>query len=168
MKEIRFKITGLPAQSSPALTADGTPVRLKRKGYGLYEGCFLTEKETAEIALSARPELSGRFWWLTALVTFLLSVFGLFEPPYGKKCFAADLGMLLPLKENNEIEIAFRTPSENEKAADVFAPNGYTETENICFTDKKTKRRRRIVFAVKALFWLGIVIAAIYLIVKGV
>lgn len=168
MKEIRFKITGLPAQSSPALTADGTPVRLKRKGYGLYEGCFLTEKETAEIALSARPELSGRFWWLTALITFLLSVFGLFEPPYGKKCFAADLGMLLPLKENNEIEIALRTPSENEKAADVFAPNGYTETENICFTDKKTKRRRRIVFAVKALFWLGIVIAAIYLIVKGV
>lgn len=168
MKEIRFKITGLPAQSSPALTADGTPVRLKRKGYGLYEGCFLTEKETAEIALSARPELSGRLWWLTALTTFLLSVFGLFEPPYGKKCFAADLGMLLPLKENNEIEIAFRTPSENEKAADVFAPNGYTETENICFTDKKTKRRRRIVFAVKALFWLGIVIAAIYLIVKGV
>ena len=99
MKEIRLKITGIPAASRPVLTIDGTPVRLKRKGYGFYDGCFRTEKEVAEIALSARPELSGRLWWLTALITFLLSVFGIFEPPYGKKCFAADLGMLLPLKD---------------------------------------------------------------------
>lgn len=168
MKEIRFKITGIPAASRPVLTIDGTPVRLKKKGYGFYDGCFRTEKEVAEIALSARPELSGRLWWLTALITFLLSVFGIFEPPYGKKCFAADLGMLLPLKEDNEIELAFRAPSENGRAADVFAPNVYTETENICFTDKKAKRRRRIVFAVKALSWLCIAFAAVYLTAKGI
>lgn len=76
--------------------------------------------------------------------------------------------MLLPLKEDNEIELAFRAPSENGRAADVFAPNGYTETENICFTDKKAKRRRRIVFAVKVLSWLCIAFAAVCLTAKGV
>ena len=59
MKEIRFKITGIPAASRPVLTIDGTPVRLKRKGYGFYDGCFRTEKEVAELRRRFRQDRSG-------------------------------------------------------------------------------------------------------------
>ncbi len=168
MKELRLKLTGLNFVSNPIVRIDGESVRYKRNAFGSYEIVHRCESDLAEILIFSRPELSSRFWWLYALISYLFSFFGIFEPPYGRKQYGMILKTNVRLTGSDEFKIAFHPPADGKQAAIVNGEAEHDDAENRYFIDNSAKRRKSIVLILKIVSWIALIIAAIYFIKQGV
>ena len=102
MNTVNLRISGLQNASNVEVFVDGQAVTGKKNQFGSYEVRYQTEKQNVEIALRNNSELDGRFWWFFALISFLVSVFGIFNPRYAKAQFL-DCRFDVDLKENSDI-----------------------------------------------------------------
>ena len=86
MKSIYLKLVGINSKIIPNIIVDNQNIKCKKIKFDSYEAIIQTEKEEIELTLSNQLELKGKFWWLFALISFVISIFGIFEPPYDRKC----------------------------------------------------------------------------------
>ena len=156
MKTLNLKLTGLSAKARPIIKVDGEILQAKKNDFGSFEASLQTEKTAVEIEIARENELLAKFWWLYALISFLVSIFGIFEPPYDRKCIVIDYKTVVQLGEgNSELTIKFNNLSSSGRACEIETSCQIEEVANEYRVDKKAKTRWRIILAVKILFWIA-------------
>ena len=168
MKKLSVKITGVPKKVHLYTLVDGQMIKLKKNQFGAYEGEFETEKENVAVEVFRSLELLGKLWWLYSLITFIVSVLGVFEPWYDRKCIALECKYVVSLKETSEIKINLKPLSKSGKAVDVESDSEVMEVNNAFYIDKKAKLRWRLLLAFKIVVWVVAIIIAIYFIANNI
>lgn len=164
MNNLNVKIVG--NGMNPLCAIDGNQIVLKKDKYGVNEGTFQTDKEEVQITIYRYLELSGRFWWLMYIIFFLISIFGICNPPYDRKCIQIEYVANIRLKENTEYKFVLSGWQMSDKAITSEGNGEIEEIENKLVIDKKIKRRLTIIRLFKIIAWIGLIILAVFLIVE--
>ena len=169
MKSVNFRLIGLDSKIVPNVFVDGEIVACKKNEFGSYEAAIQTEKDEIEIAISRELELKSKLWWLYALVSFIVSVFGIFNPSYDRKCVSIDCLFKLKIsEEKNIIKIKFNNSSSSKKAVTIESECGHEEIKNEYIIDKVAKRRWTALLIIKILVWIGLAILIGWIIAKQI
>lgn len=167
MRTVNLKLVGVNSKVNPKILVDGQYVKYKKNEFGSCEATVQTEKDEIEIAFSRDLELRGKLWWLYALISFLVSVFGIFEPPYDRKCISMECLYKIKLNDTNEIKIMFNSLTSSGRAVEIETQNEFEEIKNEYLVDKTAKRRRKVLLFIKIFVWIGTAILLGYFLSKG-
>lgn len=163
MKNVKVKLSGLSSKVVPNIYVDGKRVQAKKNEFGSYELDLQTEQSTMELAFSRELELKSKLWWLYSLISFIISIFGIFEPLYDRKCITIDCVFKFNLEDTNDIKIKFNTLQKSGRAVEIETTLKYDEIKNEYEVDKIAKRRWIIMLVFKLIVWVAIAIVAGYL-----
>ena len=143
MKTVNLRFIGINSKVIPNIYVDGQVIKCKKNDFGSYEAALQTEKDEIQISFSRELELKGRLWWLYALISFIVSVFGIFEPPYDRKCMHEFVLSGEKQKEQgaNTLAIAKRLMDSNFHPPTVYFPLIVHEAIMIEPTESETKAR---------------------------
>lgn len=158
MNSVKLKLVGINSKLIPNIFIDDQYVKCKKNEFGSYETDFQTEKDEIKIAFSRELELKSKLWWLYAILSFIVSVFGIFNPPYDRKCISMDCSFIVKLKDVNNINIKFNSLSSSGRAVEVETETSFEEIKNEYTVDKIAKRRWIILLIARILAWIGIAI----------
>ncbi len=172
MNKLNIKLIGVNSKGLPDVFADGLSVKCSKNNFGSLDAEVQTEKNEVEIEIIKEPELKGKFWWLYAIISFVLSIFGIFEPPYDKKCIALNCKFRIKLcntglKNINAVKLKFNTNSSQGRAAEIETENEFEEITNQYSVDQTVKKRRKIVILGRIIAWICIIFITVYFIVKS-
>ena len=168
MNSVKLKLVGINSKLIPNIYVDGKYIKCKKNEFGSYETDFQTEKDEIKIAFSRELELKSKLWWLYAILSFIVSVFGIFNPPYDRKCISMDCSFIVKLKDVNNINIKFNSLSSSGRAVEVETETSFEEIKNEYTVDKIAKRRWIILFIARILAWIGIAILLGWLIANQI
>lgn len=168
MNSVKLKLVGINSKLIPNIFIDDQYVKCKKNEFGSYETDFQTEKDEIKIAFSRELELKSKLWWLYAILSFIVSVFGIFNPPYDRKCISMDCSFIVKLKDVNNINIKFNSLSSSGRAVEVETETSFEEIKNEYTVDKIAKRRWIILLIVRILAWIGIAILLGWLIANQI
>lgn len=148
----------------PVVFIDNSIVETRRNNRDINIS-YQTDKSEIEVSICRYLELSNKLWWLFALFFFVISIFGIFNPHYDKKCIQIDYKFKVKLKENSEIRIDVQ--KIGTKAIAIESNCEYEISSNFLSVDKRAKKRLRTIKFLEVLAWIGIVIVGIFLIVNN-
>lgn len=168
MNSVKLKLIGINSKLIPNIFIDDQYVKCKKNEFGSYETDFQTEKDEIKIAFSRELELKSKLWWLYAILSFIVSVFGIFNPPYDRKCISMDCSFIVKLKDVNNINIKFNSLSSSGRAVEVETETSFEEIKNEYTVDKIAKRRWIILLIARILAWIGIAILLGWLIANQI
>ena len=168
MNSVKLKLVGINPKLIPNIFIDDQYVKCKKNEFGSYETDLQTEKDEIKIAFSRELELKSKLWWLYAILSFLVSVFGIFNPPYDRKCISMDCSFIVKLKDVNNINIKFNSLSSSGRAVEVETETSFEEIKNEYTVDKIAKRRWIILLIARILAWIGIAILLGWLIANQI
>ena len=168
MNSVKLKLVGINSKLIPNIFIDDQYVKCKKNEFGSYETDFQTEKDEIKIAFSRELELKSKLWWLYAILSFIVSVFGIFNPPYDRKCISMDCSFIVKLKDVNNINIKFNSLSSSGRAVEVETETSFEEIKNEYAVDKIAKRRWIILLIARILAWIGIAILLGWLIANQI
>ena len=168
MNSVKLKLVGINSKLIPNIFIDDQYVKCKKNEFGSYETDFQTEKDEIKIAFSRELELKSKLWWLYAILSFIVSVFGSFNPPYDRKCISMDCSFIVKLKDVNNINIKFNSLSSSGRAVEVETETSFEEIKNEYTVDKIAKRRWIILLIARILAWIGIAILLGWLIANQI
>ncbi len=166
MRTLKLKLTAVNSKVIPNIAVDGKFVKCKKNQYGSYDATIETEKDEIELSFTRDLELKAKLWWLYAIISFIVSIFGIFEPFYDKKCVSMNCVFKIKLNDINEVTAKFNTLSSSGKAVELETPNQFEEVKNVYEVDKTAKKRWIILLVIKIVVWIGIGILAGYFISK--
>ncbi|MCI5797379.1 MAG: hypothetical protein MR024_01980 [Firmicutes bacterium] len=168
MNSVKLKLVGVNSKLVPNIIVDDQYVQCKKNEFGSYEANIETEKDEIKIAFTRELELKSKLWWLYAIISFIVSVFGIFNPPYDRKCISMNCIFNIKLKDINEIKIKFNSLSSTGKAVELETENTFEEIKNEFYIDKIVKKRWIILLIVRILAWIGLAILLGWLIAKKI
>lgn len=168
MNSVKLKLVGINPKLIPNIFIDDQYVKCKKNEFGSYETDLQTEKDEIKIAFSRELELKSKLWWLYAILSFIVSVFGIFNPPYDRKCISMDCSFIVKLKDVNNINIKFNSLSSSGRAVEVETETSFEEIKNEYTVDKIAKRRWIILLIARILAWIGIAILLGWLIANQI
>ena len=168
MNSVKLKLVGINSKLIPNIFIDDKYIKCKKNEFGSYETDFQTEKDEIKIAFSRELELKSKLWWLYAILSFIVSVFGIFNPPYDRKCISMDCSFIVKLKDVNNINIKFNSLSSSGRAVEVETETSFEEIKNEYTVDKIAKRRWIILLIARILAWIGIAILLGWLIANQI
>lgn len=168
MNSVKLKLVGINSKLIPNIFIDDQYVKCKKNEFGSYETDFQTEKDEIKITFSRELELKSKLWWLYAILSFIVSVFGIFNPPYDRKCISMDCSFIVKLKDVNNINIKFNSLSSSGRAVEVETETSFEEIKNEYTVDKIAKRRWIILLIVRILAWIAIAILLGWLIANQI
>ncbi len=166
MRTVNLKIQGGNSSIASSVFIDNKKVKFKKNQYAAYDAIYSTEKDEIEISISKHLELASRLWWLYALLSYLVSIFGIFNPPYSKESSMINCKLKVKLTDNNNILLKVNNSINNPKAVEVVTNNEFTEIHNQIYVDKKIKTRRTIIKLFTILSWIAMVIIVINILAK--
>lgn len=165
MNNVNLKVTG-GIGLNPTVIIDNNPVKLKKNKYGSLDGNYQTENSEVELKVCRYLELSGKLWLLMSMVFFIISIFGIFNPPYDRKCIQIDYLCKIKLKETNDIKIKINTQNAGDKAIEVESDCEIEEITNAFQIDKVAKKRLVIVRIIEVALWVALIGVIIFLLAK--
>lgn len=168
MNSVKLKLVGINSKLIPNIFIDDQYVKCKKNEFGSYETDLQTEKDEIKIDFSRELELKSKLWWLYAILSFIVSVFGIFNPPYDRKCISMDCSFIVKLKDVNNINIKFNSLSSSGRAVEVETETSFEEIKNEYTVDKIAKRRWIILLIARILAWIGIAILLGWLIANHI
>lgn len=164
MKTVNFKVVGINSKMIPNFKIDNEIIKFNKNEFDSYETTYETDKEEIELTVSRNLELASKFWWLYAFISFIVSVFGIFEPPYDKRNIVIDCKFKIKLNEFNEIKLTFNSLATNGKAVEINTLSEYSEIKNEFYVDKKLKIRWILLLVSKILIWIALIIVIVFLV----
>ena len=164
MKKLNVKLAGTSKKFQPYVVVEGQMIKLKKNEFGTFEGAFETEKDAVTVEVFRNLELLGKLWWLYSLISFIVSVLGIFEPWYDRKCIALECKCVVTLSEVSEMKINFNPLAKSGKAVVVETNSDVIEIKNAYYVDKKAKLRWRLLLAFKIVVWVVAIILVVYFI----
>ena len=166
MKDVKIKLVGLNKKTRPQVSIDGNILQFKKNEFDSYECQFQTDNNEIELVVTRELELKYKFWWLFAVISFIVSIFGIFEPFYDRKSIAIDARFKVKLDSQNSIILKFNPLSTQGKAVTLEGANEPGEIENRFYIDKIAKKRWILLLILKILVWIGLGCLIAFLIAK--
>lgn len=164
MKSVNLKLLGLNASVTPIVKINGEDTPLTKNQFGGYEVNYQTEDEEIEVEISRRFELKAKLWWLFMIISYIVSILGIFEPIYDKKSIDIIGKYKFKLNENNEIKFRFNPLAKQGKAIELESQCELLELENRYQVDKKVKTRKTVYLIIKILVWIAVAVLVGYFI----
>lgn len=164
MKSVNIKLLGLNASVTPVVKINGEDTPLTKNQFGGYEVNYQTEDEEIEVEISRRFELKAKLWWLFMIISYIVSILGIFEPIYDKKSIDIIGKYRFKLNENNEIKFRFNPLAKQGKAIELESQCELLELENRYQVDKKVKTRKTVYLIIKILVWIAVAVLVGYFI----
>ena len=164
MKSVNIKLLGLNASVTPVVKINGEDTPLIKNQFGGYEVNYQTEDEEIEVEISRRFELKAKLWWLFMIISYIVSILGIFEPIYDKKSIDIIGKYKFKLNENNEIKFRFNPLAKQGKAIELESQCKLLELENRYQVDKKVKTRKTVYLIIKILVWIAVAVLVGYFI----
>ena len=164
MKSVNIKLLGLNASVTPVVKINGEDTPLTKNQFGGYEVNYQTEDEEIEVEISRRFELKAKLWWLFMIISYIVSILGIFEPIYDKKSIDIIGKYKFKLNENNEIKFRFNPLAKQGKAIELESQCELLELENRYQVDKKVKTRKTVYLIIKILVWIAVAVLVGYFI----
>ena len=164
MKTVNFKVVGINSKMIPNFKIDNEIIKFKKNEFDSYETTYQTDKDEIELTVSRNLELASKFWWLYAFISFIVSIFGIFEPPYDKRNIVIDCKFNIKLNDYNDIKITFNSLSTSGKAVEINTLSEYSEIKNEFYVDKKLKIRWILLLVSKILIWIALIIVIVFLV----
>ncbi len=165
MRSVNLNVVA-PTGIDPVLAIDGQIVKTKKNKYGNSQYNFDTEKDEIEVSVFRYLELGGKLWWLMAILFFVISIFGILNPSYEKKCVQIDYRVKLKLKDNNDITIKLNASGNDGKAGRIETVCEYEEIANNFDIDKVAQKRRKIIKIGEVLAWIALIVIIVAIICK--
>lgn len=165
MKNLNIKILGLTEKNQPAFYINGKEMTPKNNQFGSFQIDYETNDEEITLEIYKELEINGRFWLITALFFFIISLLGILSPRYDKACLYINCKYQIKLGENNEVKITFVNQKDNNHV-EIEANCSCDELECEYYQDKKAKKRLRILAFIKPLIWILTIILIIYFIIN--
>lgn len=155
MNNISLKPTNIPYRVIPIIQIDDKHISPKKNEFGNLICTHSTNAEEVTVTISTFLELSGKLWWLYALITFIVSIFGFFSPPYDKKCITVEGQFKIKLNSSDtKIDIIFNQFKDQSPAYSINSNTEFIETTNKYIIDKKAKKSQKILLVTKILSWV--------------
>ena len=161
MNNINIKIAGANDKIRPNVFIDGKEVKYTKNNYGDLELNYATEKDSIEISICKYLEISGKLWFLMSLFFFVISLFGIFDAQYDKKCIVIDCKYKIKLKEQTNIKFTLCNIENTGRAVVWEGDCECEQIKNEGYIDKKAKKRLKIMLAVKILMWIALIVGII-------
>ena len=162
MNEVNIKVTG-GIKLNPVIFVDGKQLKVKKNQFGSLQATYTTDKDSIDLQIFKYLELSGKFWFLFAILFFIISVLGILNPLYDQKCIVIDCHYVVKVKEKTDVNIIFKNMVDQGQAVEIKTENEVEEIKNIYYVDKKVKKRWIILIVTQVCVWVALIITAITL-----
>ena len=160
---IRIKMAFVP---NGKITIDGEKVVFKRDSYGNYTYTQMSDKNDCTIKIVNYLDINRKMWFLTNILCFLLSIFGLFDQRVSKNCVVRDCEFKVKLdKEITNIDINTYIGTNKSGYATINCDGEYETISNNIYVDEVAKKRLKtlkIAKIITALLIIGIIIGVLY------
>ena len=157
MRDLEIKLTSQYDMGEMLVKVDDKPVNLKRNKSGGLIGSCQTENHKVKIQVYRLLDVGGTLWFITQLLFFLVSIFGIFDARHKEKCVVMEYEADVELGENNSITLKLNQQKENEKAVTVETTLAVEELTNRYFVDTKAKKKLKWLKLSKLFLTLGII-----------
>ena len=140
------------------VTVNGQREKFASNGRGSYE-LTVSADEPVEIQIERRHELLSPAWLFWGLLFFIISCFGIFDVPYGKK---GAISFKVNVVPNGHCSVQFNPAAiKDGKAVNVVNDNCVVEELENSLGDAVVKKRRKILSVIKLLLWLALIAVVI-------
>ena len=164
MRELNIRISA-EKKIYPVLFIDKKRVKCTKSEKGEYFCSYKTENSMAKVEIIRPLEVNGRLWFLTQMLLFIVSIFGIFNARLDRKCINIAYEADVYLKEKLDMHLKLNPLTESGQAVVVTGDALYEERQNMYFVDQKAKKRKKILLLVKGLLWVAAVITGIVLLI---
>ena len=166
MNELNLKLAGCTYKQRPNIFIDGKEVKYNKDDFGNLVVNYKTEKDSVEVAICKYLEINSKLWFLMSIVFFFVSIFGIFDARYDKKCVVIDCKYNIKLKEKTDIKFTLCDVSKNDlnNQGRGVVWEGDCQCEqikNIGYTDQKARKRLKLMFWIKFLLWIALIVGVI-------
>lgn len=165
MKNLNLKVYGLTSLQNVNVQINGKTISCARNEFDAFETNFQTEDEVVEVRVVRNLELAGKFWWLFAFLTYVISFFGIFQAGYEKNCNVFDCVWQVHVQPYSAVTLRF-DPSAVGAAATVQANVEVTEISNVAAVDVKARRRRKWLIALRIVSFIAVIAVIAALLAK--
>ncbi|MBE6136891.1 MAG: hypothetical protein E7176_00650 [Erysipelotrichaceae bacterium] len=153
---------------NPVVIIDGKEIISKKNKYGNYETIIETDKEELDIEIFNIHELEGRFWFLWAILFFIISFFGILGCRYDKECKKIEFKGRIKLNQENNLKISFNVFKLGEKAISFEGDCDVEDNDSNCYyVDDVLKNRIKLYRIIKIFMWILLLVSIVLIITNG-
>lgn len=168
-RTLNLKLSGFGGVGQYSVTADGEQLKFKKNKFGNYECKRPVESDSVKIEVYKYSDTGGVWWFLTQILFFIISVFGIFDVHGKKKFICINFATTIDLStvpDGGEVNVTLRRnpPKDGTRAIEVESGAKATVSPNAYFVDAKAKRLNKILIVSKILTAVA-VIASVLLII---
>lgn len=161
MKTLRVKILG-GLSYTPVAIIDGQEKKLKYNKDGSREIIHQTESDKVVLQIENALELKSRFWWITQMFFFFISLFGVLNPRLSKTATKIEYKSTIELSaEDNLVELKISCDKKNDKCIYVNSDCGIQEEINNYSDDSEIRKRKKILLISKVVAWVILLLIVI-------
>lgn len=166
MKQLNIKIK-MAFVPNGKITVDDEVIKFKKDSYGNYTYMHMSDKNEAVIKILNYLDINRRMWFISNMLCFLISFFGLFDQRVSKNCVVRNCEFRVKLeKDITNIDINTYIGANKQGSATVVCDAPYAPVVNSIYVDEVAKRRYKILKITKILTTIAIVavlLAMLYL-----
>lgn len=165
MKELKIKLTAVE-KIIPTVEVNGKIVDLKKNKHGNYDGIAFVDNDTANVKVYRHLELNSKLWWLKSIFYFIISIFGIFDSMKEKSCIVIDCNIQVDMSntENATLNLFSYLPKDQSTAFKINSNCTINTISNSYILDKRAKKRKRLLSAIKVLIFICTIVCAVFLI----
>lgn len=162
MKDLNIKLTGERYLDNAVIKIDGKPATFKKNEFKNYTVNYKTENDKVKIEVYKMLDVGGIGWFITQLLFFIISIFGIFDVRYKFRHISLEYSAEFDLKEGqNNITIRIAPPKENTKSVITETDLQFNENINKYSVNAKAKKTLKILKFAKILLTLAIIAVVI-------
>lgn len=140
------------------VTVNGQKENFVSNGRGSHEVKFSTD-ENVEIQIESRHELASPGWLFWGLVFFVISCFGIFDVPYGKK---GAMSFKIKVRPMGHCAVLLNPNVKKDgRAVNIVNENCFVEEIENSLGDALVKKRRKALTIIKLLLWVALIATVI-------
>ena len=115
MKTLKIKFKSFNFSKNSVVLIDGKSIKFQKDRFEnrVYE--YTTMSDTVNLKIFMLNELNRKGWFLIALFHYIISLFGIFNPPYDKFGYDFNYETNIDLNEISTVEIKFNFAKNNIK-----------------------------------------------------
>ena len=169
LNNLNLKVSNI-SNFNPTIYVDGKVIKFRRDNFGNYVTTYQTSSPTVKIEIKKMYDINGPFWFLTSLLFFFVSIFGIFDLKPNKRCISVIASFNVKVTKNCNLKIGFKSRTQMEKAFELEPTECEIEGEtgNKYFIDDVAKKRYKTMRIVKIFCWLALIAVIVLLIVNKI
>lgn len=163
MKELELKITGNQYMADTIVEVDGKPVKFKKNEYGNLVYSYQTESDKVNIKAYRLLDIGGIWWFLTQLLFFVISIFGIFDVHRRQKNIIIDYDADIQLQEkDNFVTIKLNPVLQHGKPVTLETKLQAQVNANEFIPDAKAAKTRKLLKFTKLVLALAMIAIIIF------